>query len=318
MKFNFHIIFISVALICCNSANSQESGAGYDYYKKLNESEKRLIEFKDDDMALRNKVNQLAVINKSRKKFNAQEVKLDILASRVANKQCIEAAENGYLSHWNLAGEKPYMRYAYAGGHDHVSENAFSETNSEEYTMAQNVAADLMKRGHGSFMGERAPNDGHKQNVINKNHNYVGLGYAISGGQFRYNEEYIDRYLDFINVPGNMKINETGSLTVDTKGKCFLFFVTIYREETPKPMNVKQLSQTGSYADFSDKVYVNMPPWDLAKYRHENIYTIPLKFTGDGIYYVQIFTDKKEFSGYGSVNTSGKDPVSGIVIRVKR
>ena len=54
-------------------------------------------------------------------------VKLDILASRVANKMCREAAENNFIGHWNLAGEKPYHRYAFAGGYDHVSENAFGE-----------------------------------------------------------------------------------------------------------------------------------------------------------------------------------------------
>ena len=73
------------------------------------------------------------VINASRKKFKAQPVKLDILASRVANKQCREAAENGYVSHWNLAGEKPYLRYAFAGGYDHISENAFGEWTSGDY-----------------------------------------------------------------------------------------------------------------------------------------------------------------------------------------
>ena len=35
------------------------------------------------------------IINQSRRKFRVQEVRLDILASRVANKQCREAAEKG-------------------------------------------------------------------------------------------------------------------------------------------------------------------------------------------------------------------------------
>jgi hypothetical protein len=319
MKYFFCLILLSASFfLFSRSASGQENSSGFDYYKKLNDNETRLIQFKDDDLALRNKVGQLSIINLSRKRFNAQEVKLDILASRVANKQCREAAEHGYLSHWNLAGEKPYMRYAFAGGKDHISENAFAETNSEDYNTAVNVAADLMKAGHGSFMRERAPYDGHKQNVINKTHNYVGLGYYINGGQFRYDEEYIDRYIDFIYVPGDLEINESGTLTVDTKGKSFLFFITIYREDIPEPMSVSQLSETSSYGDFTDEVFANLAPWDLKKFRHENIYTIPLKFQKDGIYYLHIYLDDKEFSGYGSASTDGKDPVSGIVIRVKR
>jgi uncharacterized protein YkwD len=96
-------------------------------YKKLNEREQRLIEFKDNDDALNLKIDQLAIINNSRKKHNAAPVELDILASRVANKMCKEAADNAYLGHWNMAGEEPYLRYAFAGGHDHVSENAYGE-----------------------------------------------------------------------------------------------------------------------------------------------------------------------------------------------
>jgi hypothetical protein len=83
-------------------------------------------------------------------------------------------------------------------------------------------------------------------------------------------------------------------------------------------MNVRQLSETGAYGDFSDEVFVNSAPWDLAKFRHDNIYTIPLKFTEEGIYYIHIYINDKEYSGYRSVSTEGKEAVSGIVIRVKR
>jgi len=34
-----------------------------------------------------------------------QEVKLDILASRVANQMARKSAENNFTGHWNLAGE---------------------------------------------------------------------------------------------------------------------------------------------------------------------------------------------------------------------
>ena len=77
----------------------------YDTYKKLNNSEQRLKEFKDSDESLKLKIAQLEIINTSRKKNNAPAVRLDILASRVANKMAKEAAENEYLGHWNMAGE---------------------------------------------------------------------------------------------------------------------------------------------------------------------------------------------------------------------
>jgi uncharacterized protein YkwD len=93
------------------------------------------IEFKDNDENLNLKIAQLAIINKSRKKNNAEPVKLDILASRVANMMSREAADNKYIGHWNMAGEEPYLRYAFAGGYDHVSENAYGEWSSGNFNV---------------------------------------------------------------------------------------------------------------------------------------------------------------------------------------
>src|ERR1035437_10093964 len=155
-------------------------------YVELNEKEQRLIDFKDTEESLKLKLVQLGVINKSRMKHNALPVKLDILASRVANKMCREAAENRYIGHWNMAGEEPYLRYAFAGGYDHVSENAYGEWSSDNYIVSSQVVGSKMKTGHEKFMAERSPNDGHKANIIDKSHNFAGIGFYLSGKQFRY------------------------------------------------------------------------------------------------------------------------------------
>ncbi len=54
-----------------------------------------------------------------------------------------------------------------------------------------------MNSAHQQFMNEQAPYDGHKKNCINKFHNFVGIGHYLTENQFRYYEEFIDRYLDF-------------------------------------------------------------------------------------------------------------------------
>ena len=92
---------------------------------------------------------------------------------------------------------------------------------------------DLMKEGHGTFMKERAPNDGHKKNIINKDHNWVGIGYYLAGGQFRYNEEFIDRYVEFRDIPKELRINETGTITIDTRGKLLSLFHDHLQGEAP-------------------------------------------------------------------------------------
>src|SRR5664279_4065874 len=287
-------------------------------YKKLNDSELRLIEFKDNDEALKLKLDQLELINKSRKKSNASPVKLDILASRVANKMSKESAENEYLGHWNLAGEEPYLRYAFAGGYDHVSENVYGEWSSDNYIVSSQTIGSKMKTGHEKFMAERSPNDGHKVNIIDKSHNFAGIGFYLSGKQFRYYEEFIDRYLTFENIPAEVKTGNQFTITVKTNGQSFLYYMIIYRENWPQPFTPSQISKKGSYRDYTNEITKEITAWDLSRYRNGTIYEIPLTFSEEGLYYIQIFSDKKEITKPASLNTKGKTPESGIVLKVKR
>jgi uncharacterized protein YkwD len=314
------IIFIP-AIFCLafflQSKGSAQNG-DFAWYRSLNEQETRLSDYKDSDEALSMKLVQLGLINESRRKHGAAPVKLDILASRVANKQCLEAAENGYVSHWNLAGEKPYHRYAFAGGLDHVSENAYGEwTSGGKYEITNAIMAKMMKDGHGRFMKEKAPYDGHKKNIIDKAHNYIGIGFHLTKSNFSYYEEFINRELEFSNIPATIKVNQAGSVTVDTKGNSFLYYVMIYREDFPQPRKLSQLKNTGSYQDYTDEVYKQIPAWDLAKFKSDFVYTIPVRFTKEGLYYILIYTDKKENTGKSALSTKGKPPLSGIVISVK-
>jgi uncharacterized protein YkwD len=316
------LIILIIILVCLPHSilphRSDDSDKDtFETYQKLNEKELRLTEFKDNNEVLRIKVDQLDLINKSRKKNNSLPVKLDILASRVANKMSKEAAENEYLGHWNLAGEEPYLRYAFAGGYDHVSENAYGEWSSDSYTDSYQVIASMMKSGHLKFMAERAPDDGHKKTIIEKSHNYVGIGYCLSGKQFRYYEEFLDRYLEFERIPTEIRAGESFNLTIKTNGQSFLYFLIVYRQNFPNPLTPAQISKKGSYMDYTSEEYKTMAAWDLSRYRNGTIYQIPLSFKDEGLYYIQIFSDKKEIAKLSSVTTKGKTPESGIVIRVK-
>jgi uncharacterized protein YkwD len=319
MKLKQIFLIISLFPVCLFSqSKSKLATEDIDNYKELNNKEMRLVDFKDNDEALKIKLVQLDVINQSRRRNRVSPVKLDILASRVANRMCREAAENNYVSHWNLAGEKPYHRYAFAGGYDHVSENAYGEWTSGKYNNSYSEISKMMASGHGSFMSERGPNDGHKMNIIDKAHNYVGLGFFATENQFRYYEEFIDRYFEFENIPSSLKINETGTITVRTDGSNFLYFLIIYREKIPVPLKVAQLKKTGSYLDFSNEEYLKIAAWDLSRYRVGNTYSIPLKFSKDGLFYIHIYFDKKELKNPVSLDTKGKTEGCGIVIRVEK
>jgi uncharacterized protein YkwD len=163
-------LIIAIVIVCLPHSILPHQTSGiekidFDNYLKLNKSELRLIEFKDNDEALKIKLIQLKIINKSRKSYKAGPIKLDILASRIANKMCREAAENNFIGHWNMAGEKPYNN--------------------------SNISS-MMKSTHEKFMYEKSPDDRHKKTIIDKSYNFVGIGYYLSGKQFRYHEEFIN------------------------------------------------------------------------------------------------------------------------------
>ena len=315
-------LIIIVVIICLPRSilpnhNSESELTDLESYLKQNEGETRLMEFKDNEDALKMKLMQLDIINASRKKYKAAPVKLDILASRVANKMCREAAENNFLGHWNMAGEKPYHRYAFAGGHDHVSENAFGEWSSENYTVSSSNIISMMRKGHETFMAEKAPHDGHKKTVIEKAHNFAGIGFYLSGKQFRYYEEFIDRYFEFSDIPSEVKVNEPCSITVQTDRENFLYYLIIYRENFPETMTPAQIKRKGSYEDYTDETYQETAAWDLAGYKSGTSYKIPLQFSREGLYYILIYSDKKEITTPVSLNTKGKTSGSGIVIKVR-
>ena len=126
-------------------------------YREEGRRETRYAEYRDDEESLIAKLEMLAYINESRRTHGVQELELDILASRVANRMCIEAAKGDFSGHWNTRGEKPYHRYALAGGVDHVSENASALRRSGGSLPATyESAVSFMKDAHDRFMAEKA------------------------------------------------------------------------------------------------------------------------------------------------------------------
>jgi len=287
----------------------------WEEYRRLNAEETRYAEWKDSDRMLALKLNQLAYVNKSRAAFHASPVILDILASRVANRMCREAGENGFSGHWNMRGEKPYQRWAFAGGMDHVSENAAARWSSASLEANDGDYVQYMNASHDSFMAEKAPNDGHKQTVIRKEHTGVGLGAAVVGKQFRYYEEYLDRYLAFGPVPSEPR---TGDLTIKVKpldAKKVVYAVVVYYEPLPAAMSVQQINAKSSYPDFTDQTVQDLWPWELKK-GADGFWDVPLKLARTGSYYVQVYLDDKPFTG-GSAGTEGKIQGSGLVLLVR-
>ncbi|MGQ1787865.1 CAP domain-containing protein [Saccharicrinis sp. GN24d3] len=284
-------------------------------YHQLNDQEIRLGEYKDDKSVLLIKLNQLAHINASRKKYRKPPVQLDILASRVANKIAKEAALGNFMGHFNTRGEKPYHRYAFAGGTAHVSENASALSSSEHLASAPKDIAAYMQQAHNAFMAERAPNDGHKQNCIDPNHNSVGLGFHLHKGQFRYYEEFLDLYMTTGDFKTTVTANEKFKIPVKPiKGK-YVHMILAYYEKFPNPMSASAINRQMKYDDYTNDLAYKILPWELPKPNARGFTELAFDFKKKGLYYIQIYLDDKPYTS-GSASTKNKIQASGIVITV--
>ena len=287
-------------------------------YKGLNEAETRLTDYKDNDEKLIAKLILLNYVNKSRVQYKVEPLEMDILASRVANRMSKEAAENGFHGHWNLRGEKPYHRYAFAGGLDHISENASAYYSSAKISSSFENIIELMKNSHKRFMAEKAPKDGHKKNVIAKDHNYAGLGYHLDKKDFRYYEKYINRYLDINIESANIILNDKAEFSFKPVYEgLYPYAVVVYREAPLKKMTPDQINRKGSYPDYSKDQYAAFWPWQLNPADDKGYTHVSFRAGKIGTYYVHVYLSKKEYTKGRSASVRGKIRASGFVFKVE-
>ncbi len=315
MQHLFVFMAMSILHISLCIDTSGQIGA-FEDYQALNNAETRLPEFKDSDQMLRLKIQQLARINTSRKKHKAPPVELDILASRVGNKIALEGSQKKFMGHFNTHGESPYIRYALAGGLDHVKENAASISANQKLPVEDDDLLAYMKTNHEAFMAERKPNDGHKQNCIDPHHTHVGLGIGWENNEFRYYEEFIDRYLAFELQESVVKANEAVTFKFQPLSDHSPYTIIIYHEPFPKPMSPGKINRIYSYNDFGKTEFLSIPPWELPQTDSDGWRTLSFTPPKKGYYYVQIFLSTQPYTS-GNASTEGKIQASGIVIRAE-
>lgn len=145
----------------------------------------------------------LRMVNEERDDAGLSSLKMDDLACKVAQQHAIEMAENGFLSHWDLEGLKPYHRYSFAGGTDATGENDSSADYSKPIESDEMPFAAV--RMHIVMHDEVPPNDGHRQTMLTPQHTHVGFGMAWRGLHVRLCEVYVSRYVSVDQYPAVMR-----------------------------------------------------------------------------------------------------------------
>jgi uncharacterized protein YkwD len=184
----------------------------------------------------------LREINVERSKAGLRNVTLSPIDC--AQGHADEMLQSRYLSHWGMDGSKPYMRYTSAGGRGSVAENAayISSTGSlDAYESIHKLNWNMVYNDSGS-------NWGHRDNMLNPQHNRVVIGVAFDGSILTLVQDFEDYYFTVTEVKQS---GSTVSLTyTSTISGWRPDQVAIYYDPLPHPLTAEQLTKppyNGSY-----------------------------------------------------------------------
>ena len=130
----------------------------------------------DADRLAELRLHMLELINRERSLRGLESVVMAY--NEGAQLHAEDLVENRYMSHWNLRGETPSMRYTWAGGHDYSVENL-------SFKSVVDVPAGLCA----PLVSEQTLNDamaglmdspGHRDNILRPYHREVNIGIANS------------------------------------------------------------------------------------------------------------------------------------------
>lgn len=194
------------------------------------------------------KARLLARLNGERRAAGAPPVAYDLLAARVGDDFCLDAARTRSSGHWDTAGRPPYLRWGLAGGVDYHAENFGSVTRTGANVKEAEVPA-LLLDAHARMMAEVPPNDGHRRTVLDPDWTHVGIGVAALGGEFRMAEEFSRHVVEWVEVPAEpLPAGTHAPFAVKLPAGWALAGIEVGFETPARPMSREEIARRKAYA----------------------------------------------------------------------
>ncbi len=164
----------------------------------------------------------------------------------------------GYFSHWDTQGYKPYMRYSLLGGIGAVAEN-IGQTNCTDSPPSSTLltvrVCNLTTIQNGLAASEwgmmnndlQCCNNGHRNNILNPQHNRVSIGmaYDTQSSRIYFVEDFEDLYLTLSSpvLGSNNIVTIQGSFTKSMS----VTQLAVFYDPLPTSMTTSQLDSTFAY-----------------------------------------------------------------------
>lgn len=183
----------------------------------------------------------LRLINADRAANGVDPVAWDDLAAQVATAHAKEMTEREYLSHWNLAGIGPDVRYGLAGGRDYSLENVHAFwTRFPDGTPGPINLEEQLRAAEKSLMNS----PGHRVNILDPIHTHVGVGYSFNParGELRVAQLFINRYIVLDPLPKALapgsSVTMAGAVVAGVGG----LIIDVAWQPFPSPLSVADIA----------------------------------------------------------------------------
>jgi hypothetical protein len=189
----------------------------------------------------------LELVNTDRTMEGLSPVQWDAFAAQIGQAHAEDMAANGYMSHWNLAGEGPDIRYGQAGGTETVQENAYMywwryddgrPAPIKDWEAVIHEAEEMLMNS-----------PGHRANILNPVHTHVGIGIAYNAqtGDVRISQEFLNRYITLVSLPAQARVGDTLTLSGQLLSSASEPLINLAYEPFPMPVTIDWLNTTSTY-----------------------------------------------------------------------
>jgi uncharacterized protein YkwD len=248
----------------------------------------------------------LFLINAARSKNNISEVNLnDIQSAQLHAENMLNV---GFFSHWNLEGEKPYMRYSKNGGNGIVSENIgwirFSGTLDPKKAINHSLYQMLYEDSSWQWV--------HRDNILNPMNNQVDLGIAYNETCLYLVLDFEAEYFEVFEIEQNdsrFRLTAVSEIKNWIPSKIQIQFDPLPSLLTKQIINKKPYSEqydSGKYIgtiipknyDSIDLFPIRAEKWLTTQYSWEVTFDLRKVFElyGEGVYTLYIFEDDRFWS----------------------
>lgn len=219
-------------------------------------------------------------INSEREKHGLKPLSL-FINNTVAQQHAEEMASYEYLSHWNLKGYKPYMRWGFEGftwfG---ISESLGATFIEDGIVWTQGKLLETIRDNIYSMVyNDAESNWGHRDDLLDPCHNYVAIGIAFSEKMFGLVINSIDNYILWYEKPRilDSKLYMSGIIPYRFINKSDIVPINIYvyYDEIPKETSVYELNyvfpSAWGYGEANKPIAGILPKSNI---HYENIKTV--------------------------------------------